>query len=244
MNVDSIIKTRIENRCKGIDWKALGIEECYIAGNSCNKNAPHDYDLFPIGKDDFEDIETELIDAEEDGGLEIVMESKNAITLKMKNGIIVQLCKYHHPNLEALVDSFDFAHIQIGARVEWKNWGSMGVEELYFTGDWEKAHLLESTFYTGSKYPMSSLIRAFKYHKRGDFAGNSIIFQVLVMLRDIVDRGVEDYEDFKDQLDAVDLAMVPDKFTGEDGDQLMGLFTHLREMPVNRRGFEDSREFK
>jgi hypothetical protein len=50
----------------------------------------------------------------------------------------------------------------------------------------------------------------FKYAKRGDFAGNSHIFSVLKVLGDIVHRGFDDFDDFKNQLDAVDLGLVTD----------------------------------
>ncbi len=236
MNVEELITTRINERCKNIPFKALGIEECYIAGNSCNRDKPNDYDLFPVSENDFDGIEETIYVCEKEGILTLVMETKNAITIKTNEGVVIQLCKYFHPSLEDLVDSFDFAHTQIGAKLELKPWG-MSVEDLYYTDDWETAHLLESTFYTGSKYPLSSLMRAFKYYKRGDFSGNSIIYQVLIMVLGIVKRGVEDYDDFKDQLDAVDLAMVPDKFTGEEGDSLMELFVNLREMPVTIREY-------
>lgn len=72
--------------------------------------------------------------------------------------------------------------------------------------------MLETTFYTepdlNDSYPMSSLIRAFKYKERGNFGDGSYIACVFAILNQFLRRGFDSYDDFKDQLAAVDLAML------------------------------------
>lgn len=199
-----------------------GILEFYVGGNSLNKQSPNDIDLFPVG---------ERFTNEQANKLgEVLCSTKNATTVKVNftnsinhqtidginevesssKFIIVQLCNYEHKSLQNLVDSFDFSHIQIGAQVDINSNGYLNVEEVYYTEDYLNSKLCQTTEYTGSEYPLSSLIRAFKYSKRGDFAGNSHIFSVFKLLTDIISRGFDNYEDFKDQLDAVDLGLVPE----------------------------------
>lgn len=213
---NNTIRQRIHQRVPFAQLQAAGINEFYVAGNSLNKQPPNDIDIFPIDK---------LFTMEQASKLgNVVSSTKNAITVKVAfdktvhhqtvdgqneievNGktITVQLCNYLHENLEKLVNSFDFAHIRIGAKVTSKN------IDVYYTEDYEDAKLCQSTEYIGSEYPLSSLIRAFKYAKRGDFAGNSHIFSVFKLLTDVFHRGFDDFDDFKDQLDAVDLGLVPE----------------------------------
>ena len=54
------------------------------------------------------------------------------------------------------------------------------------------------------------------------------LMETLKVLRDIVSRGFTDYEDFKDQLDAVDLGLLPEDIKQLDNDVLMDLFELLR----------------
>jgi hypothetical protein len=213
---DNIVRNRIYQRVPFGQIEAAGIAEFYVAGNSLNKQPPNDIDIFPVGNPFTKEQAQKL-------GF-IVCETRNAITVKVNldstmnhhtvdgeneiniggRTVTVQLCNYHHENLEKLVNSFDFAHIQIGAKVD-----RTGIE-VYYTKAYEDSKLCQSTEYIGSEYPLSSLLRAFKYAKRGDFAGNSHIFSVLKVLTDIVHRGFDDFNDFKDQMDAIDLGLVPE----------------------------------
>ena len=213
---DNIIRQRIYQRVPLNKLNEAGIYGFYVGGNSLNKQPPNDIDIFPVKT---------LFTLEQASKLgNVVCSTKNAMTVKVDlekiishqtvegqneievsgKTITVQLCNYLHDDVEKLVNSFDFSHIQIGAEVNFND------IKVYYTKNYEDAKMCQSTEYVGSEYPLSSLIRAFKYAKRGDFAGNSHIFSVLKVLTDVVHRGFDGFDDFKDQLDAIDLGLVPE----------------------------------
>lgn len=212
MDEKEIIKNRVQKRIDTIPWEELDCYECYIGGNSLNRDNPNDFDIFPVGA---EEIKT--------GKLKVLSETRNAKTV-LGNGKVIQICNYRYENLELLVQSFDFAHIQIGAYLK-KSTDKMEVQEIYFTKEYSKAKITEGSFYTGSKYPISSLIRLFKYQNRNDLIGKSYIIECLRILEDILIRGFHSYDDFKDQLDAVDLGLLPEDF--EDASPLFFSLYHL-----------------
>lgn len=215
MNLDEIIAHRIQNR---IPWKelqnVLSVDEVYVAGNCLNRSNPNDIDLFPVGKDDFNHHSSN----------HILSSTPNAVTIK-EDGVIIQLCSYYWPSLIELVDSFDFAHIQIGANINIRN---LSITDIYYSDNWVEAHQMQSTWFTHSAYPLSSLIRINKYIQRGEFAGKSYIPSILNILTSIVSRGFEDYTDFKNQLDAVDLGLLPEDFDSIDKASLLTLFDLLK----------------
>ena len=49
-----------------------------------------------------------------------------------------------------------------------------------------------------------------KYANRGMFSGRSYIIDILKIMTGILERGYKNYDDFKDQLDAIDLALLSD----------------------------------
>lgn len=189
----------------------------YVAGNSCNAGVPNDYDLYPLAGESFDF--TGIKDRVSSCGGYVICETKNALTVNF-NGKVVQFCAYSKPGLNELIDSFDFAHIQIGVEVgiEWRpgdfeddpgGYDTSKLIRVEYTGDWVQSHLLETTWYTGSEYPLSSLIRITKYFNRGCYAKkHEYKKDVLNILKDIISRGYNNYEDFKDQLAAVDLLLL------------------------------------
>lgn len=215
MNLDETIRYRIKKR---VPWEALQklltIDKVYIAGNCLNRSNPNDIDLFPVNRMDFLRYESD----------HVLSRTPNAITVR-EDGVIIQLCDYHWPSLKELVDSFDFAHIQIGAKIDIRH---SIVEEIYYSNNWVLAHQIESTWFTGSAFPLSSLIRSNKYIQREDFAGKSYIPSILDIITAIVTRGFKDYQDFKNQLDAVDLGLLPEDMNDANRDNLMKLFEALR----------------
>lgn len=223
-NIKDVIKERMDARLKNI-YSAIaiclsyGYDGYFVAGNSCNAAAPHDFDIYPWGDDFiFDDIKSRVKSV---GGY-VVVETRNALTVNI-NGKVVQFCNYNKQDLISLIESFDFAHIQIGVAVEIE-WNPGSPEEgggyLYskikyveYTDAWVQSHLLETTWYTGSEYPLSSLLRTTKYFQRGCYAKkHEYKKDILNILNDIISRGYKDYEDYKDQLAAIDLLLLePDE---------------------------------
>ena len=213
---EKTIRARIEQRVPIAQLKNAGITEFYVGGNSLNKEVPNDIDIFPSNGKYFNASLADKLGT-------VVASTTNAFTVKVNisrmfghhqidrvgeiigedKTVVVQLCNYIHDSLTELVDSFDFSHIQIGAKVK-----DGDVTEIYYSKAYVNSKLCQTTEYTGSEYPTSSLIRSYKYAKRGDFAGNSHVISVFKILNDIFQRSFDDYDDFKDQLDAVDLGLV------------------------------------
>ena len=216
------IANRMDQRLKSV-YSAIAIclsydyDSYYVAGNSCNAATPHDFDIYPSGGHifDFDGIKSRI---ESVGGY-VVIETRNALTVNI-NGKVIQFCNYRKPDLVSLINSFDFAHIQIGVAVDikWRpgdfeddrgGYDYSTVSYVEFTDDWRKAHLLETTWYTGSEYPLSSLLRTTKYFQRGAYANkHEYKKDILNILNDIISRGYKDYKDYKDQLAAVDLLLL------------------------------------
>ena len=123
-------------------------------------------------------------------------ETPNCVTINT-NYVKVQLCKYNYPTMKQLVESFDFAHVQIAYDIF--------TQEVTYTEQAKEAFISRTTTFTGSEYPLSSLIRLSKYYERGRIQGRGLIGEVLFIFKAILERGFKDYDDFKDQLNAVDL---------------------------------------
>jgi hypothetical protein len=194
---------RIQSRLKNIDFEELGVTHFYFAGNALNVGLPNDLDLFPVEKNDFKR-------QWEATGVKVTSTTPNATTIKA-SGQTLQLCNYWYPSLKELVESFDFAHIKIGAEVTVEG-SIVSVGDIYMSPDFVIAKTTGKTFFTGSKFPLSSLIRLFKYHKRGDHViGHQYIFEAINILSAIIARGFTDYNDYKNQLDAVDLGLLPEE---------------------------------
>ena len=214
-SVKDVIEERMDTRLKSV-YSAIAIclsyeyNSYFVAGNSCNASAPHDFDLYPWRNDkfDFEGIKSRI---ESVGGY-VIIETRNALTVNI-GGKIIQFCNYWKSDLISLIESFDFAHIQVGVAVSIE-WGPGGydysaIEYVEYTDNWQRAHMLETTWYTGSDYPLSSLLRTVKYFKRGAYA-NKFEYKkdIINILNNIISRGYKDYQDYKDQLAAIDLLLL------------------------------------
>ena len=220
-SIKDVIKDRMDQRLKNI-YSAIAIclsydhDSYFVAGNSCNAAAPHDFDIYPWGKSfDFKGIKSRV---ESVGGY-VVIETRNALTVNI-NGKVIQFCNYRKSNLIELIESFDFAHIQIGVAVEivWRpgdfeddtgGYDYSKIKYVEYTDYWQRAHMLETTWYTGSDYLLSSLLRTTKYFQRGCYAKkHEYKKDILNILNDIISRGYENYKDYKDQLAAIDLLLL------------------------------------
>ena len=220
-DIKATIRNRMDARLKNL-YSAIAIclsydyDGYFVAGNSCNAAAPHDFDVYPWGTTfSFKEIKSRI----ESVGGHAITETRNALTVDI-NGQVVQFCNYSKQDLISLIESFDFAHIQIGVAVEieWRpgdfeddpgGYESSTIKYVEYTDDWIQSHLLETTWYTGSEYPLSSLLRLNKYLQRGCYASkHEYRKDVLHILNDIIGRGYISYDDYKDQLAAVDLLLL------------------------------------
>lgn len=220
-SIKDVIKERMDKRLKSL-YSAIAIclsyhyDGYFVAGNSCNASAPHDFDVYPWGNAfDFREIKSRI---EYVRGY-VVIETRNALTVNI-GGKIIQFCNYNKHDLISLVESFDFAHIQVGVAVniKWRpgdfeddlgGYECSKIKYVEYTDNWQRAHMLETTWYTGSDYPLSSLLRTVKYFQRGAYA-NKFEYKkdIINILNNIISRGYKDYEDYKDQLAAIDLLLL------------------------------------
>lgn len=220
-SIKDVIRERMNTRLKNV-YSAIAICLSYkhngyfVAGNSCNVATPHDFDIYPWGNNfDFKEIESRIVSV---GGY-VVCGTRNALTVNV-GGKIIQFCNYNKHDLINLIESFDFAHIQIGVAVsiDWRpgdfendigGYECSTIKYVEYTDNWQRAHMLETTWYTGSDYPLSSLLRTVKYFKRGAYA-NKFEYKkdIINILNDIISRGYKDYQDYKDQLAAIDLLLL------------------------------------
>ena len=180
----------------------------YVAGGFCNPGVPNDMDIYPIN-DKMATFNT--MARSEDNGFSFCYDSgdeKNTLSFSYRRKIY-QICRYIKPSLKDLVDSFDFAHIQVGCLVDVGY--PLRVKDVYFTDDYVVSRTIGRSYYTGTEYPLSSLIRAFKYASRDELGNRKDISNtVLSILSDIIDRGYSSYDDFKDQLASIDLLLKKD----------------------------------
>jgi hypothetical protein len=212
-NLKEVFLKRITNNLKDFPFDLLNYfdDKIYIGGGALISNEPNDIDIYY--KNFKSNFNLEKFITNNDG--KIILTTKNAITVKFNNTVF-QFCNYWKDNLEDLIESFDFAHIKIGIELYTKKLMysqhiNVDIENstLYISPDYNLASLIGSTYYTGSEYPMSSLIRIIKYIKRDCFKGKSYLPEIFKIITDINNRGFDNYNDFLNQLDAVDLGLLP-----------------------------------
>lgn len=219
--VDNAIKARLDARLKNL-YSAIAILLSYehtdyiIAGNSLNAAKPNDFDIYPDDNTfDFKAIKKRVPSFD---NAYVVCESRNALTINL-DGHVLQFCDYSKHTVAQLIESFDFAHVQIGAVIHicWEpgapedggGYKNSFIQSVWMTDDYKTAHVIGTTWYTGSAYPLSSLIRCIKYAQRGTYANkHEYKVDVLKILTDIIDQGYSDYADYKDQLSAIDLMLL------------------------------------
>jgi hypothetical protein len=216
MNTEQIFNDLVTGRANRIPaWDIafmLDNDNFRVAGGCFMDGVPNDYDVYPADGVSFDSRRIRNNAKSLQG--EVVCETRNAITVKV-HGKVIQFCKYYKTTLRELVESFDFFHCQVG--VEYRtveNDGSFKtpvIESVEWTDSWAEYRITGRSTYTGSEYPLSSLIRLNKYVKRDIIKGKSYTVEALKILADIIRRGYIDYPDFKNQLDAVDLMLLEPK---------------------------------
>ena len=188
--------------------KLIDFRPFHLAGGALGREKPNDFDVYPA---DGRPFDKDVIQKQVAfiPGAKIVTRTRNAVTVDVC-GQIVQFCSYVKPSLRELVESFDYAHCQVGVTFTDVSDNGSGFWEVtgeHWTDNWMRCKLTESTFYTGSEYPLASVIRTVKYANRRMFSGKSWVTSLVDALTDVVKRGFRDYQDFKDQLDAIDLGL-------------------------------------
>ena len=150
----------------------------------------------------------------------VLFESRNALTVCV-DGKRIQFCDYavmspsvpDKPSLVELVRSFDYTHVQVGVSFTPMDDGNGSirtpeVDLIYYTDDYLETLVTNQTKYSGTEFPLGALIRLRKYDKRGLLPLSRYRRTVLDLLSDIIGRGFKDYDDFKNQLEAVDLSVL------------------------------------
>lgn len=216
MNTEQIFNDLVTGRANRIPaWDIafmLDNENFRVAGGCFADGVPNDYDVYPAHGVSFDSSRIRETAKSLQG--EVLCETKNAITAKV-HGKVIQFCKYYKTTLQELVESFDFSHCQVG--VEYRNVEENGsfktpvIQCTDWTDSWEEYRITGRSTYTGSEYPLSSLIRLNKYVKRDIIKGKSYTVEALKIVTDIIRRGYIDYPDFKNQLDSVDLMLLEPK---------------------------------
>ena len=183
-----------------------------IAGGALNSEHPNDIDCFPLGPSAWL---TNTLSA----NAKPILKTPNALTVKY-NDYTIQFCAYTYATLAELIESFDFTHCQIGVELHSEKAAQLcglnadtefynhSITNTYCSQQYIEWKLTGRTEYVGSNYPISSMLRAGKYWKQGLLTSSQRAGATLNALTDTVERGFYDYEDFKDQLDAVDLGIV------------------------------------
>lgn len=195
-----------------------------LAGGCLVTDHPNDYDVYPMSMYtkafDRRSIKAGLESLKKSHDCAVLFESPNALTVVV-DGKQIQFCDYAvmspsvpgKPSLTELVRSFDYTHVQVGVSftpMDDDN-GSIRTPEadlIYYTDDYLETLVTKQTKYSGTEFPLASLIRLRKYDKRGLLPLSSYRRTVLDILADIINRGFNDYEDFKKQLEAVDLRVL------------------------------------
>ena len=206
-------------------YSLIGEDPFILAGGAVCGDKVSDFDLYAVAGHEFD---LEAIELKAEGlDVKILAKTKNALTVELPNRQVVQFCRYRRPSLKELVKSFDFTHIQAGITFPGHGDGP-GSGDAYCTEGFIAAALTGSTKYVASEYPFSSIVRAGKYLSRGRLTRVGAAKAVARALADFLRRGFRDYADFKDQLDAIDLALedcaeASELYTAADNRGLIGV---------------------
>lgn len=241
IDVDEEIARTIAKRAFRLDFEKvydlIDGKPFLLAGGALCGDEVHDFDLYPDVEGPFSIAEVKDAVRAPDSGASLLFESANALTVKLHDkNQVVQFCTYRKPSLEDLVKSFDFSHIQVGIRFRGNGCFPFH-EHVFYTDGFVVANVTRRTAYTGSEYPLSSLMRLLKYHKRGKLTKAEAAQAAFRIMKDVVDRGYESYADYKDQLDAIDLGYpgMQDAFDLYKAFAKRGIVEHVREDDGEKR---------
>lgn len=205
------IDKEVVRRAYRLDFEAvyelLDDRPFFLAGGSLCGDPVNDFDLYPSPVVPFNSSTVLDVVLANPGKYKLLSKTRNAVTVKLlAKDQVVQFCSYQKPSLMELVKSFDFSHIQVGIEFTGDK-EPPHADAVYYTDEFVLANVKRRTMYTGSEYPLSSLVRLFKYAKRDKLTRIGVAQAVMKILKDVLDRGYENYDDFKSQIDAVDLGL-------------------------------------
>lgn len=148
-------------------------EKSYITGGSIPDllmgNFINDFDIYFYTKEDADRVKNYFENnhtKNKDDKFHVKLITDNAINLSDKIQLITKFIGY--PG--GVVKNFDWQHI--------KSWYSCKEEKLYLTDDVYRLICEKELIYTGSDYPLSSLMRLKKYIKKGWNVSNTTILHI------------------------------------------------------------------
>ncbi len=200
-----VFAARAKHRIKEVSgiFEALEIKRVRLCGGGLMRNYS-DLDFYPAAKGGFPHRESDKWKK-----VDVSAQTDNAVSIRK-----VQLCRYYIPTLRELVESFDFSHCQVGVELEIHEDQKWKVTEVFTSDAFIHARATQTTAFTGSDYPLSSLVRVAKVANKLGLSQIEIARLTVATLAAVVDRGFEDYEDIKNQFDAIDLAVVEGDLEG------------------------------
>jgi hypothetical protein len=129
----------------------------------------NDYDIYFYTKEDADGVKKYFETAHtknKDDKFHVKLITDNAINLSDK----IQLITKFWGDPSFVTDEFDWQHI--------KSWYSCKEEKLYLTSDVYQLVVEKELIYTGSDYPLSSLMRLKKYIKKGWNVSNTTMLHI------------------------------------------------------------------
>lgn len=175
----------------------------------------------------------------------ILSKTKNAITAD-HYGQIIQFCAYHKDTVKELIESFDFSNCQAAAVFDING----AISRTVYT-DRFIAFVYDGFIqYTGSEYPLASLMRCAKLISRGVIKKPQRWKPIILdIVTDIVRRGFVDEDDFSDQCDSISESF---RSMNSDARDLFELLQHKTEggqnwirhivVPISRTGALETSE--
>ena len=227
MTIPAIDKALKDKASRAPLWEIAFLlcnEPFALAGGCLVTDPPNDYDVYPMSTYakafDRRSIKAGLESLKKTHDCAVLFESRNALTVCV-DGKHIQFCDYvvrspsvpDKPSLVELVRSFDYTHVQVGVSFAPMDDGKGSIRTpeadlIYYTDDYLETLITKQTKYSGTEFPLGALIRLRKYDKRGLLPLSRYRQTVLDILADIINRGFVDYDDFKKQLESVDLRVL------------------------------------
>lgn len=195
MDANAVYANRVRSRLSpGIVglFKVAGIDKVILAGGGLLRDFD-DLDFYPAPDKDgrkFSEQWGQLLDnlSKTHG------ETKNAVSLVV-DGVKVQLCRYSKPTVTELLESFDYAHCQIGGLIHF-GMACSHVVDIEFTDNFKEAMTAQSTWYTGSRFPLSSMMRLPKVAQKIGLTQKEIQVITFQIVKDLQENGFEDDEEY------------------------------------------------